>query len=535
MDLANHILPRRQMFQGSDRNNGTKRNDKIMAGTATFCARTLSAGMLTGLTSPSRPWFRLSTPDPQMMDVPEVRSWLHLVEELLRFVFSKSNLYDALPQAYLDLGVFGTSVVYVEEDVDRVIRCQTLPVGSYYLAANDRLQVDTVYRRFGMTVRQLVEKFGIDSVSARVRSQYREGRLDTWVDVIQAVQPRAAVRPAGADWVENTSMPWQSLYVEENGDDTNGPLRESGYLEFPFLASRWLVTGEDVYGSSPGMDALGDIKALQFLTKQRAQAVDKLVNPPLAASSALKGTPVSLLPGAINWVSPTQMGRPIEPLFLTTMNLGDLQQLILEAKQEIRTTFYTDLLLMMGLTQEPRQMTAREVEERHEEKMLQLGSVLQRLNTELLDPLIGRTFAICWRRGIVPPPPEAVAGVNLRVEFISILAQAQQLVHLLPIRQLIEITAMVAQLKPEVVDKLEAPEIVDEAARLLGVNPKLLVEDEKLERLASARAQQQQAQQLAMAAETGSQAVRNLAQAPMGEENALDRLIASYQGGGAPA
>ena len=140
-ELSEFIIPRSSRFLVSDRNKD-KRNNKIVDPTATMANRVLSSGMMSGITSPSRPWFKLATPDPDMMDFGPVKMWLDDVQNKMNEMFNRSNLYQSLPILYGQLGTFGTSAMAVVEDSHSIIRTYPFPIGSYYLSNNDRLIVD---------------------------------------------------------------------------------------------------------------------------------------------------------------------------------------------------------------------------------------------------------------------------------------------------------------------------------------------------------------------------------------------------------
>jgi len=520
-ELSEYILPRRGRFLTSKRNDGSKKNKKIIDSTATMAVRTLSAGMMSGITSPARPWFRLTTQDRQMMESAEVKSWMFEVEKRMMEVFSRSNLYNSLQTVYEEMSVFGTGAMLVQEDYNDVIRCYPFTVGEYGLALSDRLDVDTFYREFQLTVNQVVEQFGIEQCSDEVAAMFRNGQLDKWVEIIHLIEPNSSRDPSMAD---NSNMPFTSRYYEKGGRDDRF-LSVSGYEEFPVMAPRWHVTGVDIYGRSPAMDVLGDVKALQIEQKRKAQGVDKMVNPPMQAPSALRGQTATVLPGGVTYVDTAQGNQGgFRPAYEVYPRLGELQQDIIETQDRIRQGFYADLFQMLTMSSR-RQITAREIDERHEEKLLMLGPVLERLHNELLDPLIDRTFNIMVRNGMVPPPPEDLSGMEIKVEYISVMAQAQRAIGTGAIERLAGFVGNLAAAKPEVLDKFDADQSVDEYAEMLGVPPKVVVADENVEEIRAQRAQQMQQQQMMDQMGQGAQAAKVLSEADTGSENLLGDLL----------
>lgn len=534
-ELADYVQPRKARLLSADqRNEGQKRNQNIVNGTATWGLRVLASGMMAGITSPARNWFRLTTPDPDLAEFGTVREWLHVVEQRIRQAFARSNIYNHLHQTYESLGLFGTSVLHVEDDPEDILRAYSFPIGQYYLANSSRLRIDTFYRELSLTVGQVVEQFGLDVVTPRVRDLYNRGDVDQWVKVTHLVEPNRDYEVGRIG-----SFPFRSCWFEQSGENEDGLggkfLRESGYEEFPAMCPRWSVTGEDVYGSSPGMDALGDVRALQLLERRKAQAIDKIINPPMVAPTSLMQTKASLLPGDITYINEIQGGQVFRPAIeVSPSALPALSQHIAEHEARIKTSFYADLWLMMaqGSSQT---MTAREVAERHEEKMLQLGPVMERLQDELLDPLVERTFNILLRNGDLPPPPEELAGQDLRVEYLSIMAQAQKMLGITGVERLASFAGNLAAVRPEVLDKIDFDQLIDEYGQMLGTPPALVRTDEDVLAIRQAKAEQAQAAQAAQAAQGVVQGAKLLSETDMKGDTALNRMLSNLNAPPVPA
>lgn len=539
MELGDFILPRRNRWLSTDVNRGGKKNGSIVDSTATFAARTLASGMMTGLTSPARPWFRLTTPDPKLQEVASVKRWLFDTENRIRQVFEKSNIYNCLPVVYGDVGVFGTAALVVLEDEQTVVRGYPLAIGTYYLATDGQGRVDTVFREISMTVRQVVQMFGgrngmdlqpgaeVDwaGISDRVRNLWNQGGagLETWIPVMQVIEPNDQVQVGRLD---HRGMAYRTMYYECDGPSQDY-LRESGYHEKPFMGPRWDVTGEDVYGSSPGMVALGDIKALQLYEKRAAQVIDKIANPPMNAPAGLRAQRASLLPGDVNYVDVANGGQKFESAYTP-----DARAIELIAKKQsehqgrIQKAFYSDLFLMMTEGGGVQPITAREVDERHEEKLLMLGPVLERLTNELLGPVIDRTFAIMLRRGMLDDAPDELQGSDLKIEYISILAQAQRLVGTAGIERLSQFAVSLGAANPEAMDKLDFDEAIDAYGDMLGVPPTVLRTDDAVAAIRQGRQQQQRLAAAAQQAGPLAKAGKDASETKMGGDTALSRVMA---------
>lgn len=524
-DLSDYILPRQARFTVTDRNRGDRKNSKIIDNTATLAVRTLSSGMMSGITSPARPWFQLRTADPRLNEYTPVKMWLDLVKTRMSEVFLRSNLYTTLPMTYADLGVFGTNAFAILEDDEDVIRCYPFPIGSYAIGTSYRGNVDSVYREFQMTVRQLVGQFGLAACSTSVRNQWERGNNESWIDVVHVVEPNENhdERKAASKFKR-----FKSCYYEKGAEGDN-MLREAGFDDFPVMAPRWSLTGEDVYGHSPGMDALGDIRALQLEQRRKAQAIDKMVNPPMTAPSSLRNQRASLLPGDVTYLDTAQGQQGFAPAYEINPRINELMMDIQENQGRIRRAFFEDLFLMIANDQRSN-ITAREIQERHEEKLLMLGPVLERLNDELLDPLIDRTFGIMMRMGLIPPPPKELQGMDLSVEYVSVMAQAMKLTGITGIERFMAFAGNVAQARPEVMDKIDFDQVIDEYANMVGTPPSIVLDDETVAKTRQARAEQQaQMQQAAMLQQTADTA-KTLSDTQVTDENAVGAMINQLRG-----
>ena len=495
-EISENQQPRSGRFVVTDRNRGDKRANKILDNTAVFGARTLAAGLMSGITSPARPWFRLEIRDKDLMESDAVKTWLHKTAELLRAIFASSNTYRALHTIYEELGLFGTAASIVLPDFDNVIHNHPLTVGEYALATNHKGEVDTLCREFQMTVAQMVEQFGRENCSTTVQDLFAKGAYDSWVDVVHMIEPRRGRDTTKRD---NKNMRFSSIYLEPGQDNAADKyLSESGFERFPVLAPRWVVTGNDVYGTSPGMECLGDVKQLQHQQLRKGQAIDYQVNPPLQVPTKYKEATKARLPGGVFYVDSMGQGGGVRSAFDVNLNLQHLGLDIADVRERIRSAYYADLFLMMqGDTRSG--ITATEVAERHEEKLLMLGPVLERLHNELLGPLIDTTFDMAERAGILPDAPPELEGMELNVEFISVLAQAQRAVATQGMDRLIGTVGGLAQLKPDVLDKIDFDQVVDDLGGALGVNPKIIVPDNVVAALREQRAHAAQAQQAAAA------------------------------------
>ena len=481
-ELSRYIAPTRGFFDGDSANNGQKIDHKSLIDSDPLLAvEILSAGMVSGLTSPSRSWFELSLSDADLMQHKSARDWLYEVRRRMEEVFSHSNLYHALHGFYQEISVFGTAAFLLEEDFERVISCRTFTAGEYVLGSNEKGEINSFGREFFMTPAQMKEKFGSENLPLQIRRAAEEKR-NTWFKVFHVIMPNEQADKNKAD---NLHMPYISAYFTPEGK----LLKRGGYHEFPVIAARWEVkNSSDIYGRGPGWKALGDVKMLQKMQKTKLIALDKNTNPPMMVSSNVQGE-VNLLPGGLTRYSGST-DAAVKPAYQVPVDLNALENSIEKVKKTIQGQFFADVFLMLS-AQNFAHMTATEVAERHQEKMLVLGPVLERLKNELLDPLIERTFAIMLRRGVVPLPPAEIEGADVKIQYVSMIAQAQKQSSLAAINQGIAFTANLAQGYPEVLDKVDFEAALQEGLDLLGVPPKMVRSAEDTQKIRQQRLQQQ--------------------------------------------
>jgi hypothetical protein len=546
-DLADNFMPRRVRWTVEDRNKGDRRNQDIIDSTGRFSARTLASGLHSGLTSPARPWLKLTTPNQDLAEFGPVKRWLHTVTQRMLVLFATTNLYNVLPLVYLDMGIFGTAAMAIVGDVRDLFRCYSYPIGSYALGLDHRNVVGTFTREYELTVRQVVESFGVqpngrdikwDRISRTVRDLWDRSSYEVAVPVCWMVKPNdlryeRASGPRPAKFLPYASCHW------EYGSSEPVFLRESGFKNNPIMAPRWDVTGEDSYGTdSPGMTALGDTQQLQSMQLEKAKAIAKQVDPPVVAPSQIRGHKTSLLAGDITYVDLREGMQGMRSVYDVNLNLRDLTADIREVQYRIQRAFYEDLFLMLARSDEVRGTqppTAREIDERHEEKLLALGPVLERTNDELLDPIVDRVYNMMDEAGLFPPPPPELEGVVLKVEYISILAQAQKLVGVVGQDRFLQSAAMLAEQFPEVKFKIDTNRVINNYADMLGVDPSIVRSDEDADamREQAAQAVQQQAESEQMV--NAAKAAKDASQAPLTGDSVLNRLVSGTNQPGAIA
>jgi hypothetical protein len=460
------------------------------------------------------------------------------VTERLLTVFATTNLYNVLPLVYGDLGIFGTACMSILQDSKDLFRAYSYPIGSFALGQDRRGLVTTFVREYELTVRQIVEDFGVQmdgrtidwsSLSTTIKNLWDRGDYETAVPITWLVQPNEMADP---NRLSAKYLPWASCHWE-NGSQEKKFLRESGFETFPIMAPRWDITGEDTYGTDcPGMTALGDVRQLQIEQKRKGQAIAKMVDPALVGPSALRTQKTSLLPGDITYVDTREGMQGLRAIHEVGLNLEHLGRDIGEVQYRIQRAFYEDLFLMLARSDNQRgsqPVTAREIDERHEEKLLALGPVLERTNDELLDPIVDRVYKLLELNHLLPTPPDVLNGVTLKVEYISILSQAQKLVGVAGQDRFLQSTGALVELYPDIRHKIDIFQVVDNYADMLGVDPKILIPSEQAQAAVNAERQAQQQQAQAEQAVNMTKAAKQASETPVTGDSMLARIVNGAQ------
>jgi hypothetical protein len=433
------------------------------------------------LTNPSTPWFSLRFKEYEMENEDEAKEWLEDATEVMYSAFNKSNFQQEIFELYHDLITFGTAAMFIEEDDDDILKFSTRHINEMYIAENDKGRIDTVFRKFKLSARSAIQKFG--TVSANISVVAKKDPYEE-VEILHAVYPRSDFDPKKQD---KDNMPFASIYLDASSGDE---LSVSGFREFPFVVPRYLKASHEIYGRSPAMTALPDVKMLNEMSKTTIKSAQKQVDPPLLVPDDGFILPVRTVPGGLNFYRSGTRDR------IETLNIGANTPLGLNMEEQrrnsIRNAFYVNQLMM----QQGPQMTATEVIQRNEEKMRLLGPVLGRLQSELLKPLIDRCFALILRKNLFRPAPEFLSGKDIEIEYVSPLAKAQKSTELQSIMRAIEIMGSLANVAP-VFDHINMDKLVRHLADIVGVPQKILKPQSELNaQREEAQAQQQQMEQM---------------------------------------
>lgn len=499
-EIGRLCLPNRvEINRGNQHNKGKRRaNTTTHDSAGSIARRRLVNGMATGLTSASRPWFKLGTRDPELREFQPVKEWLVLVQRAIYDLFARTNYYDVTKMQYGDLGVMGVGATLALEHPRYLAVWHHLPVGSYHIALDDGLRVGRMVRHTRPTVEVLMQQVNGDrtKVTRAVSEAYDKGNYHVVVPCVHVIERNTDVH--GKRLSPNVPHEWRSIKWEVGQDKKNILLSEKGFANQPFSAPRWETVGDQVYcDTSPGFDALADLRELQLSARRKGRAMHNLVAPALVAPAGLARTPLNLDPNTVNYVD-AQSGDVVKPILQTDPRaITEIRQDQEWLTRRMNELFYADLFMAITQMEGIQPRNEQELNFRNEEKLTQLGPVVDRVNIEKLESDIDRAYTILKNLGMLPPIPPDLEGQPLQIEFISILALAQRASDNSNIERAARFVGFLTGIFPEAAIKFDAEQAVDEYTTALGTSPKIIRSDEMVAELKQQMAQQKATEQAA--------------------------------------
>ena len=503
------------------------RNETVYDSSAQLAVVRCVAGIMSNATSPARQWHKNTLDDQEALEDIEVQRYLDEVTAIQRRALQKSNTYRVLPHIYREMVVFGTGAAIVLPDFNNVVHLHPLVTGTYWLGQDTKGRVNACYRQMWMTAAQMEERWP-DNLPRDVQAQLKNNQRDSWHRVLHAIEPRTKrnVRSPLA-----TDMPWSSTYVCQSSTDKEaGILEEGGFKRFPVLAPRWIREGDDTYGQSPCSNALPFVRQLQLQTLAEGKVIAREAEPPMQVPTALKNAEVNSEPNGLTYYDQTIPSGGVRRLIEQPSDVTWLRQSMLDVRAQVQQALFLDLFQMLAMAGVDTKMTATEVAQRVEEKMLMLGPVMQNLHDELLVPLLDLIYYHLLDGGALPPPPLALQGRDFQPEFLSVLYQAQKAVSVNAYERWLMIVGGTAQASGDVGvwDGVDLDYIVRDAGLNLGVPAKAIRSTDEVQEMRDARAKAQAAQAQQAMLNQMSGTAKNFAQAaaasPLAAGSSMDQL-----------
>lgn len=483
-DIADFVLPRKNDVS-VERAPGEKKYVELLDSTA-MTSNELLAGALHGmLTNPSGYFFNLSTGKPELDKNDAVRKWIQDVVRLIHDTLNNSNFQTEVHEVYLDISAFGTACMLIEEDEDVIIRFSTKYLKEIVADENSKGMIDCLYRCYQATAKDLVDDFGFENVPKKVQDAFNKGKSNKY-EVIHAVYPQSKKAGTGK---YNSIFGWISQYILK---DDKIDLSVKGFREFPYVVPRWSKASGEIYGRGPGEKALPSAKTANKMRETVLKGAQKVVDPPLQAPDDGFITQIDTRPAGISYYRAGSDDR-ITPIFNDSrIDFGF--QAIDQERLQIKEAFYTDQLKL----REGPQMTAAEVSERVEQALRFLGPMLGRQQSEFLQPLVERIYAILDRRGMLPEVPAELNGIPLKIQYSSVMAMSQRMSEIQNINRTMQNIAPFVSSDPAVLDNINGDEALKFIARLFNFPQEIIRNQNEVKGIRDNRAKQMEAQQQAV-------------------------------------
>ena len=549
--LAKFILPYRYhwVITANTTNRGHPVNDAIVNSTATLAMHICASGMLAGLMSPSRPWFKMAA-QLQSFDVDaEAQAWLDDTTERIYAILGGSNFYTEAAQLFQDVATFGTSPMIIYEDHEDVIRCFIPCAGEYFLSSGGRLSVDSLYREFTYTITQTVDWFGLEACPMEVRTDWETGGalLDKEIIIAHAIEPNFLISGRGGNppvRVVPGSFPYREVYWLR-GRKTEAELSRKGFHERPFVAARWSKTSNDAYGRGPGMDALGDTGQLQQEERRKGEYIDKMVRPPMGAAPEMEHRPSSIIPGEVTYVTGTKGKEGFWPLFeIDGQGMTPLLADIEKVEKRIENCFFVRVFMAITQMEGVQPKETLELQMRQNEQIQQLGPVIELFETEVANPALQRVISIAFRRGLLRPPPKSLQGIPVGIEYVSAMKMIQRAAEVGGIQQTVGMAARLSEAAmathapggaqlPDPMRRINLDETMAFVADRLGMPAKLVFTAAQVEKADQLRAQHAQQSAAMQAIPAAVQAAEGASKIDLSSNNPISAMLGT-QGAGAP-
>lgn len=506
-ELGDVVSPRKAYITDKNSLPNNDKERRLYNTTAVECNMVNAGGCLGYIFPISERWF--NTEPPSGVEGDAAFAWYAKCAEVMLTGLGNSNFYTEAHEGCLDRSGFGTGLIYVEESMvnSSGLIFDAVPVGSYSLAENSEKMVDTTFRERQMTAVQIAQEFGESKMPKKVAEAFKDSnrRQKDKFTVVHAVYPR---EDRDTMKLDAGNMDVASCWFIP---DEKALLREGGYESNPYLASRYLKWGSEVYGWCPGWQALPEANSLNFLERLMDGMAEVQLYPRMLIPSTLAGQ-VGMEAGGVTIYNPFQNAKPEEWGMGGKIEAGI--ERVMQKEQRIRDAYHYDMFKMFANIE--KQMTAYETMQRASEKLVLFSPTFNRMTNEWLTPLLQRVFRIYMRQRRFPPPPPSVIAMDAhgphvrppKILFTSRVALAIRQLQSAGFMHLMEALQPMLAIDPTVRHVINVPVAAKGLGRNFGVPEEWMASAEeytaKVEAEQQAIAAQQQAEMATNALNTAS-------------------------------
>lgn len=546
------VAPGMARLDLGDLDKGDVDDSEIVNSTADQAQEVFENGMVAFTVNPSQPWIRIEPEDPSLARRISVSDWADQVAQVLLDVTEESGTYEQLKSLYGYSGKFANGLLWTEESYRTLVRTRSMAVGSWWIGRDEDAVPSTIFRRFRMSVRRLVETFGRrtrsgsydwSNFSTEVREAWDDSHYERQVDVGQLVLPNENWKP---EYQNAREKRFASCYFELAGERSSSSsghsyapmdgrfLREGGYDVFPGLFFPWDLYGDDVYGvRCPGRMCRGDIREVQHWSHKTGAAIDKILDPPLYGPPWAKMLRVGYLPGQVTAVPDSDLQRgglrkvvEVDPKVLEALDRTERME------KRIERAYHVPLFRMLESLGDATGRTATEIAQRKQESLMGLIGPGVRVNRGVLIPYVQRIYNAAAALGRIPPPPREVEGKPLKIRFVSVMAQAMRSLNLAAIERVLETAAVAVKVDPAAGRNLHVRNLLEEMQRASGAPARILRTEEEIAAMDEADRKAMAMQAQVEQAERLAKTVKTLSDAEPSSESVLGKVGQALKGAG---
>ena len=491
-EMAEYVLPHRSDFT-TTHSKGDDRMGMAFEGTAMRLLKRFASNIHNVFTPMGAEWFKLTTGIPELDKNRNVAIWMDEASKIVKHHVSRpaSNFQSAVFQYYLEAGSFGTGIIFVEDQAGFGPRYRNFPLSDCILGSGSEMEIDTVFRNYKQTAKDLVGRFDPQSLPEHIVEKAFGPKMLDEFNVVHAVFPSWIVQGM---LPEGFNKPFVSVhYLKEKKQI----LAFGGYEEMPYICARWERSDREIYGRGPTWEIMPDIRLITEIDRTYLKSVQKAVSPPLFVPDSGLLDPLDTTPDAINYYS-VGLGGKDEIFEVPTRARPEYaERLVSKCTQNIKEGYFLDLLELPGPVApdgDVMRFSATEVSVRMRQRMPILGPILARQEGEFLDPLIRRTINILMRSYKLPEMPEEMQN-QLKIEYINPVSISMRSGEISSMNQLFEMIMPLAQIDQTIPMYFNTQQILKNTAEILQIPVSNLRSKEEVDAMVAEQQRQQQAQE----------------------------------------
>jgi len=513
-DAQRYIRPNSDKFDHGHTPMQEDGSRELYDDTAVWCNQMFANGLSANLIPKADRWFYLRITNRAQKDVTaEETAYLQAVADRITHEFSlpQSQFYSSSHECFLDIGAYGTSPVQISE-VNGVVNFRSRPLADVFFDTDQYGTVDTVFYRCYKTARQLMQAFpNVEDMEGF----NKDNSVHNKYELVYTIEPntdKAAKKGSRVGKGRPHKVTYWCPALKE-------PLQESGSSYFTFLVPRWSKLADEVYGRGPAFSCLSQIRALNKMVKEALTSAEYLNFPTLTAEEDSIMLPMKYGSRQIMF---HEAGSEKPSPILAGNQPQYVMELIRMYRDSVNRSFFVDQIIRQ---EKKERQSVMEIQDTRGQMLNQLAPLLNRMETEYLGPAIEATFELLDRSGQLPEKPASLSGASLDISYSSPASQSQFATRLSDISAFMQDIAPLAQVKPEIMETVNAQKLLSSYAKYRNIDPDVIKTEEEMSEIQQAAQEQNQQQQAIAAAPQIGGAMKDIAQAKQLDPEGVGQLL----------